>query len=278
MDLTARVDTSNLMRAQAILLRHSRRSPARCVNSTAYHVIKDVVDAGGGFPVVSQSTIDTDMQVTVTPVVSAGSSGEVNIVGNVEKTRAMMIVVARMHPNSKYSLETGNRWPVPLPDSGLGVSRGASFGPFKPSPLDRMAARINFWNYVEQVAERMVKARHSSTGFLKKSWIDVRQALYPFTKSDSPFGGGIITQFADIKPSKEGSAIAVCQVSNTLGVNYDTTQELADKYNLANHRIAEPRIQAAVNREFDAKMKIAAAKEWAADEPELRALGLLVKS
>ena len=129
---------------------------------------------------VSQSTIDSDMQVTVTPIVSAGSKGQTNITSNVEKTRAMMIVVARMHPNSKYSMETGNRWPVAIPMSGLGVSRGSGFGPFMPSPLDRMAAKLNFWNFVEQVAERMVKARHSSTGFLKKSWIDLKVALLPF--------------------------------------------------------------------------------------------------
>ena len=48
MNLTATFDTQNLNRAQSILLRHSRRSPARCINSTAYHVIKDVVEAGGG--------------------------------------------------------------------------------------------------------------------------------------------------------------------------------------------------------------------------------------
>jgi hypothetical protein len=154
MNLTARVDTTNLMRAQTILLRHSKRSPARCINSTAYFVIKDVVEADGGFPVVSQSTIDSDMQVTVTPIVSAGSKGKNNITFDIERTQAEMIVVSRMSPNSKYSKETGNRWPVAKPSSGLGVSRGSLFGPFRPSPLDRMAAKINFWNYVKAVAER----------------------------------------------------------------------------------------------------------------------------
>ena len=277
MELTCAIDASNLMRANTILLRHSRQSPARCINRTAYFVIKDVVETDGGFPVVAQSTIDSDMQVTVTPIVSAGSKGKNNITEDVEKTRAMMIVIARMHPNSKYSLATGNRWPVAIPMSGLGVSRGAGIGPFQPSPLDRMAAKLNFWNYVKDVAARMVASRHSSTGFLKKSWIDLKVTILPFAKGENPFGGGMITQYADISPAKEGSTLAVCRVSNTLGVSYETTAELSEKYNAANHRIATPRIQNAINREFDKKVKLADSKEWAKDEPELRALGLLVR-
>jgi hypothetical protein len=277
MEVTCTVDTSNLMRANMLLMRHSRRSPARCINSTAYHVIKDVVDANGGFPVVAQSTIDTDMHVTVTPVVSAGSRGEVNITGNVEKTRAMMIVVARMHPNSKYSMMTGNRWPLAFPDSQGITFVGGQIGPRSPSPLERMANKINFWNYVEQVAERMVKARHSSTGFLKKSWIDLKVVLLPFAMGRNAVNAAAVTDYAQVEPAKEGYPLSVCTVSNTLGVGLKTTKELSEKYNEANHRIATPRIQAAINREFEKKVKLADSMEWAKDEPELRALGLMVQ-
>ena len=279
MQLTCVMETSLLMRASMILMRHTSTSPARCVNKAAYFVIDDVVEADGGFPVVAQSTIDSDMQVTVTPIVSAGYKGQTNITGNVEKTRAMMIVVARMNPNSKYSLSTGNRWPVAMPATGLGVSRGTGMGPFRPSPLDRMAAKLNFWNFVEQVAERMVRSRHSSTGFIKKSWIDLRVIIQQFSlgKNPNPFGGGMITNYSDVSPAKEGSPLAVCRVSNNLGTGYETTKELSEKYNDANHRIAEPRIRNAINREFSERVKYADKQEWAKDEPELRALGVLVK-
>lgn len=277
MELTCAINASNLMRANTILVRHSRRSPARCINSTAYHVIKDVVETDGGFPVVSQSTIDSDMQVTVTPIVSSGSKGKNNITEDVEKTRAMMIVVARMHPNSQYSISTGNRWPVAIPMSGLGVSRGRGVGPFQPSPLDRMAAKLNFWNYVKEVAERMVKARHSSTGFLKKTWIDLKVSILPFALGRTVSSTAVLTDYSEVQPAVEGNSLAVCKVSNTLGVSYQTTPELSEKYNAANHRIATPRIQNAINREFDKKVKLADSKEWAKDEPELRALGLLVR-
>src|ERR1019366_8817217 len=118
MDLTCKMDTTNLMMAQKILICYSNRSPARCINSTAYHVINDVVEADGGFPVVSQSRIDSDMEVTSTPVLSTRGprkglplkSGESDIEVP-DMSMAMKLVIAAMNPNSKYSLSTGNRWP-----------------------------------------------------------------------------------------------------------------------------------------------------------------------
>src|SRR5579872_6616586 len=112
MQLTCRLEMSNLNRVQSILMRHSKRSPARCVNSTAYHVIKDVVEADGGFPVVSQSTIDADMNVTTSPAVlksgklstAKGHQHDVVTFGNrtpddqdaSAMNTAMRIVLARM--------------------------------------------------------------------------------------------------------------------------------------------------------------------------------------
>lgn len=278
MQLTCTFDTRNLNRAQMILLRHSKRSPARCINSTAYHVIKDVVEAGGGFPVVTQGRIDTDMNVITSPkILDSGklsrsetsltflnrtpTAKDVSAINTAER-----IVLARMHPTSRFSLSTGNRWPAIPPDFGRG--RGAGAG------TDRITL---FWKWVRETAERMVRARHSSTGFLKKSWIDLKVSLLPFAlgKADAP--GVVVTQYSEVKPAKEGNAVAVCAVSNMLGVGMRTTKELSEKYNEANHQIGGRRLQAAIDREFEAKMKIAASREWAKDEPELRLLGMMVK-
>ena len=285
MDLTCRVDTTNLMRANTILMRHSNRSPARCLNSTAYHVIKDVAD---GFPVVAQGTIDSDMNVTTSPAVlnsgrlSKDKTRQHELIAFGNRTpddedvsaqnTAERIVLARMHPGSKYSIETGNRWGIAPPDFGRGRSMSRRFGG---SATDSTAL---FWAWVKEVAERMIRARHSSTGFLKKSWIDLKVSLLPFAMgSNNPFGGsGMITNYSDISPAKEGSNAVICRVSNTLGVGYGTTKELSEKYNQANHEIAEPRIRDAINREFKKKLDLADKQEWAKDEPELRALGLLV--
>ena len=266
------------MRAQMILLRHSNRSPARCINSTAYHVIKDVVDADGGFPVVSQSTIDSDMEVTSTPILSTRGprkglplkSGSSNIEVP-DMSDAMKIVIARMNPQSKYSLSTGNRWPVATQGGWHAMIRGFARAYGAENAFAMALAAIR------PIAERMVKARHSSTGFLKHSWIDLKVSLLPFALGKSVSPAQVITDYSEVDPAKEGNPLAVCKVSNTLGVGNKTTKELSEKYNQANHDIAEPRLRNAINREFDSKMALAAKQEWAKDEPELRALGLLVK-
>ena len=65
-------------------------------------------------------------------------------------TEGEMIVLARMHPNSKFSMLTGNRWPVAMPDFSGRRDKGAAF-----------------WGFVKQVKERMRMARHSSGHFLQ---------------------------------------------------------------------------------------------------------------
>jgi len=279
MQLTATVDTSNLMRAQMILMRHSKRSPARCINSTAYHVIKDVVEADGGFPVVSQATIDSDMEVTVTPILSTRgtSRGQPLKSGATEMeipdmSAAMAITIARMNPQSKYSLSTGNRWPVATQGGWHTMIKGFA------RAYGAQNAYAMALDAIRPIAERMVRARHSSTGFLKKSWIDLKVALIPFAMGRNESPAAIVTGdwYNEVDPAKEGNPLAVCRVSNTLGTGYRTTKELSEKYNRANHDISEPRIRNAINREFDSKMALAAKAEWAKDEPELRVLGLLV--
>jgi hypothetical protein len=190
-----------------------------------------------------------------------------------DMSAAMAITIARMNPQSAYSLSTGNRWPVASQGGWHAMIKGFA------RAYGAQNAYSMALDAIRPIAERMVRARHSSPGFLKKSWIDLKVALIPFAMGQSnPFGGGgMLTNYADVSPAKEGSSMAVCRVSNTLGTGYQTTKELSEKYNEANHRIAEPRLQAAISREFDSKMALAAKAEWAKDEPGLAALGLLVK-
>ena len=241
-------------------------------------MIDDVIEADGGFPVVSQSTIDSDMQVTSTPILSTRGSrkGLPLKDGSTElevpdMSAAMKIVIARMNPQSKYSLSTGNRWPVATQGgwhamiSGFGKAYGVE---------NAFAMALDA---IRPIAERMVRARHSSPGFLKHSWIDLRVSIVPFIKNKSVSSATVITDYSEVEPAKEGYPLAVCRVSNTLGVGAKTTKELSEKYNQANHDIAEPRLRNAINREFQGKMEYADKQEWAKDEPELRTLGLLVQ-
>ena len=262
----------NLTRAQNILLQHTKRSPSRCINSTAYHVIKDVVEAGGGFPVVSQSTIDTDMEVTVEPKI--GVHGK-PLKGKTEISipnfsLATLIVMARMNPASKYSLLTGNRWPV----------RKRKISDFARAYGHENAVEM-FMEAIRPIADRMIRARHSSTGYLKLSWIDLKKLLAPFAMGKSNMSTGVtVGDYSDVKPAKEGSVLAICTVSNTLGVEpgaSQTTKELAEKYNEANIRIGVPRLQAAINREFEGKMRVADRNGWTEDVAALEACGMMTR-
>ena len=289
MELTCSVDTTNLNKAQAILLRHSNNVPARSINKTALFVIRKAQELT---PVVSQATIDSDMNVTTSPAVlksgklskDKSRQHEVVVFDNRTPTpddvsamnTAMRIVLARLHPTSRYSSETGNRWGSPpgvIPNFGRGRSTHRTFGG---SATD---ARTLFWAWVKQVAERMVKARHSSTGFLKHSWAAIIYKLIPFAG-----GGGLPDvgdrgewmNFGEVKPAMEGYAIVYCRCDNTMGIG-NQNDVMSEKYNKAAHEILEPVLQQAIDLEFKSKLAYANSKEWAKDEPSLAALGLLVK-
>ena len=280
-NLTCRLDTSNLWKAQTIFLRYGNTVPAYAVNRTALFCIQAAQDAT---PVTSQSRIDMDMQIQMTPIVSFGSKGKTQMTNTVEKTRAMMIVVSRMHPNSKYSLQTGNRWPVPFPDVVGYTLAGAKIGPKAPTPLERMANQMNFWNYVEQVAERMVSARHSSVAFLKASWTAIIEQLLPNVPPKYRRGFGSVDRgtfsktllTSEVTPARTNQPIPICIVSNTIGVN-GSTDALEDKYNEAAHRILGPLLKSAIDREYQSKMEYAAAQGWRDEAGTIIQCGWIVK-
>ena len=135
------------------LLAYGRRTlQEQCVTSATFIAYR----AQAGTPAADIATIDDELEVAVVPVLSKQGkrkglpikSGRKNV--NVpDVSVAMMIAIARLHPNSKYSGLTGNRWPVAMPDTeGTG----------------------EFMDFMAQVAARMVLARHSSTHFLKTGW------------------------------------------------------------------------------------------------------------
>lgn len=288
MDLTCRLDTTKLNQVQAILLRHSNTAPARSINKTALYVIRKAQELT---PVVSQSAIDSDMNVTTSPgITKAGKIStakdrqhETVAFGNrapdatnsSAMNTAMRIVLARMHPTSRFSILTGNRWGIPkdaIPSFGRGRSTHKEFGG---SATDSSSL---FWAWVKQVAERMVKTRHSSTGFLKHSWAAIIYKLIPHAGGGAlpdigELGGG--ANFGEVKPAVEGRSLAICRCDNTLGIG-NANDVLSEKYNKAAHRILEPVLQRAIDIEFKGKMEYASKQEWAKDEQELRALGMLV--
>ena len=272
MELTCRVDTTNLMRAQKILMRHSNTAPAHAINKTALYVIRKAQELTWA---VSQNRINTDLEVKVTPRLAiAGKrkglplkSGATDI-DVPDWSVAMMIVMARMNPKSKYSQKTGNRWPVtPIKIRDFAKAYG-----------DENALRM-FFDAIAPIAERMVRSRHSSTGFLKHSWAAIITKLLKVTSDGQgapDVGPHSVLLSGDVTPAKPGYPWTVCTVSNTLGM-HNGNAVLGEKYNRAAHDLLEPILQTAVNQEFWSKLKYANKQEWARLEPELAALGVVVQ-
>jgi hypothetical protein len=278
--LTCRLDTSNLWKAQTIFLRYSNTVPAFAVNRTALFCIRD---AQKNTPAVSPGRVNSDLNVSTSPMVtkkgllSRDKSKQNSVVTFQNRTpdeddvsamnTAQRIVLARMHPTSKYSLETGNRWPVPMPDISSGRRDKSSL----------------FWAYVAEVAERMVKARRSSVSFLRASWTTIIYQLLPNVPTNyrGGFGGMESNSFSkdlltgEVTPARTNQPMPVCIVSNTIGMK-GVTPELAANYNEAGHRILGPILQASINKEYDSKMAEAARRGWLDEQQNLAATGFTV--
>ena len=272
------VDTSNLTKSMRLFAQFGKTAPALMVNRTALNVI---VAAKNATPFVKMGTIDSDLNV----MTGAGLTRR----GRVSKDRkrqheevifmnrtptlndvsaqntAQRIVLARMHPSSEYSRITGNRWPITMPEGGF--SRGGG---------GRDSSSL-FWKFVKNAAERMVKARHSSTHFLKASWIPIimkLKAATPGTVGSLEVGAmtGKVLRTGEVVPAMPGTNLAVCKVYNTLGME-NSNKTLGEKYNKAAHDILDPILQTAINNEYESKMQKAFSLGWVEQKRTMTQLG-----
>ena len=237
-----RLDTTNLMKAMAVFRRYYKTAPSLMVNKTALAVI---YDAQRNTPFVSLGKISSDMQVSVVKMVPTRGvrKGATQIVMNEDVTVAMKIVMARMSLKSKYSMETGNRWPLEK---------------IKVSGMSPQARARWFFHLVEERAEKMVRARRSSPHFLEASWTPIIMKLKTVVKSAISTkvlnSGSKVLLTGNVDLAKPGSSMAVCKIENTLGLgNKNTT--LKKKYNDAAHRILEPILQRSMDKEAMSKLK-----------------------
>jgi hypothetical protein len=160
-NVSAVVDTSSIQKAIALASRTTTRTMEKLLGDTAYRV---AWKAGKYTPFVSLSTIDEEMEATTTPVLSTRGarkglplkSGK-NIVSmnGSGLNFAMKLVQARMNPNSPFNLATDQRWFLQNPH----------------------LSKVSLYLWLEQKAQEMVKARHSSTHFLQSGWKAVKQKI-----------------------------------------------------------------------------------------------------
>lgn len=152
-DLQFSISTAELEAQIPRIMSFGRRTlREQCVTSAALICL----DAQELTPAVDLATIDSDMEVIAYPeILKNGKASRdkkkqrAELAFAVDKSVAEMIVVARMHPGSRYSMLTGNRWPVAMPQT-----KGTA----------------DFWGAVQDIAERMVRSRASSTHYLQHGW------------------------------------------------------------------------------------------------------------
>ena len=255
-----------------MFFKHSKNTPAESVNKTALFVIRD---AQKHTPFVEQSTIDTQLEVSTTPVI--GNRGkplkgkvtyEVPSLGFADK-----IVMARMNPDSKYSLLTGNRWPV----------RKIRIKDFAKAYGDENAVQM-FMEVIQPITDRMIRARHSSTHYLEHSWADIIKKILPFVPVKYRSGlepqpsepNSLTLPSGEVIPAMPGGAIVRCIVSNKIGTA-GPNAVLYEKHNAAARAILIPILQQSIDREFESKMKYADAQGWKEEKSYLENCGFLVR-
>lgn len=131
----------------------SRKVPSFLVNRSCRKIARLTMAT---MPVVLPSRMDAELQATMSPAIlesgkrSTAKSRQREVVNLPQRSAAAMIVIASMHPGSKYNIRTGNVFERKmLPPSGA------------------MQGAWRFWQEIDVIAERMVKARHSSSGFFR---------------------------------------------------------------------------------------------------------------
>jgi len=256
---TATVDLSGLQQAIPLIVAGSRRTlMEQCVTSLAY-IVKNTQEVT---PAASLSRIDSQLGATSTPILASrgknkgqplkSGKSDVSVLSN---SVASKIVLARMSPNSKYSKMTGNRWPVARPDFH-----------------GRTDSSSAFWGYVKGVAERMVKARHSSTHFLQAGWNPALRQLFSnsFFRGSKKGSSGTENQLNSLPSDKFGGTALQTSLSDKFSVSaYNSIGEngnsvLGRKHRDALLKFGLPALEKGIARELssiNAKLEERAARE-----------------
>lgn len=150
------MDTRGLQAAILEVVPKTRRTVAeQCVTSMGM-ILQDTQTYGdNAIPFVDIGRMDAELDAPADIPFSHTNSLGIKTEGTHQPgiTEGEMIVIARMHPNSRYSQLTGNRWPVAMPDFSGRRDGGSAF-----------------WGFVKTVKERMRMGRHSSGHFLQSGF------------------------------------------------------------------------------------------------------------
>lgn len=250
------VNASRVLRAIQLTQASSQQSLRNLLVNTAFYTAKYAYEMT---PVVSRSRIDSDMQVNITQYTNAKR----NRVSKAKKTTpytkvtsttgsnkaplAVLIVMARTRKDSPYSIATGNRWPLQL-----------SRLPTGPGSAAARQQMIGDW------VTRMVRARHSSTGFLRMGWQDCLNRIKRLPGGRNY--ANVIDISATVTPGRNklksdlgtasaggGALTPWVRIENTVGTNLGrgSTPELQRKYQAVLHTLGAKILNQALNAQAD---------------------------
>lgn len=265
-EMMAIVETGSFDRALGLAMKWSSRAPAKIITDTARGV---TFKAMAYTPAVDVQTIDTDLDVVVTPVI--GKRGQVlsqryaknrNYVargggagdepfGNVPL--AWLLIGSRAKQESEYNIATSWRWMI------------AGAHPLKGHKVSE------FYEIMRDLVSRMVKGRHSSTHFLQAGWGAVTKKLRSL-----PYGSPVIEGVdlnrpvdADLGDVKYGTTEGQfwMLLENKIGTS-GPGDALNEKRNAALFLYGEPALQRALDeqaRELETRYLPRAAEELKAE-------------
>lgn len=251
-----KIRNHDLSAALQQLGRVSDRLPSYLVNKSCNWI---AIHAKEAMPVASPARIASEMAMTTAATeMKTGILAAARFRRTRSLTMAQKIVLARMHPNSKFNRDTGGVFALkPPPGSGGGPT--PSRGRYKLGGQ----AKTRFWEWVDEHATRMVAARRKSSGFFKFGAEVIQFIFYGVvsgkapvrppsefagtTAEVQPYGGKVgqaIGRVAGGIPATDGQAVARARfwVSST-------EPDTKGKGGLGFKSVAEPVWQRAVDKE-----------------------------
>ena len=256
-DIDLQLDMGPMNRAMHLAESWSESTPIFLAVRTAQRI---VTKANEYTPAVSVGQIDSELDVAYFPgktpktgKPSKQAKNAIPLFGNEqdagsERSLAFLIQLARMAPGSNYNALTSNRWRLP---AGFEMLKG----------LDA-TGRVSV---LQDLAARMVKARHSSIAFLKSGWASAGKKVYNlrgFLKrgadgdaaTESILEAGFSDKSVAPKPNmsfvtfSSTDTSASCTVQNRIGMeDAQVNGSNAENYNKAMHDRGLPALQRAVD-------------------------------
>ena len=260
---------------------YNARTPALAANLCAFYVARQarVETDKRSVPI---ARIDAELAVEVTPrlgkrgqPLSMRSSKNRMYKSNLGPSKrppipfTWLLIGARANPYSEYKRRTGQRWALPQ-------------HPFKGKK------RSDFADIMQKSVTRMVKARHSSSGFLQVGWLacvneaEASGAIPTKYRRGRSVGAPTSAvkrranpELGHFIPAVEGSPNVQCTIENRAGMA-GGLGILDQKRNEALWRVGEPALNAAIAIQAAITFNYVAEQEARARFEPLRAYGVVV--